>query len=210
MPLSSSRRLRSTRKSGEAARAFITLISVCPPARARAPSCSERRRTASWTPAGRAYSTSRKSMRYLYTSARSCHDRTSGKRGPDADRLRVGQSCSARYKAAYERYGLTCTNRHLRKRTTPNPPEPPPSHRRRHHRLRCRRGPAITTDVRSDGRAVTGLSTGQISQGCTPPSHTSGGLTNESVSVLTDGTFSIDFDYQGRSATARPTTGTST
>ena len=35
---------RSTSTSGEAARCFITLTSVWPPARARAPSCSERRR----------------------------------------------------------------------------------------------------------------------------------------------------------------------
>ena len=37
-------RSRSTSTSGEAARAFITLTSVCPPASARAPSCSARRR----------------------------------------------------------------------------------------------------------------------------------------------------------------------
>src|SRR6476659_5688585 len=63
--------------SGDAARAFMTLISVCPPASARAPSCSERRRTASWTLAGRAYSTSRRSMVYsvqkaLHSSRKYC------------------------------------------------------------------------------------------------------------------------------------------
>ena len=45
---------RSTSTSGEAARCFITLTSVWPPASARAPSCSERRETASSTVAGRA------------------------------------------------------------------------------------------------------------------------------------------------------------
>ena len=62
---SSARSARSTSTSGEAARAFITLTSVCPPARARAPSCSERRAIASSTVAGRAYSTSRRSMARL-------------------------------------------------------------------------------------------------------------------------------------------------
>src|SRR5205814_5712371 len=45
------------------------LISVCPPASARAPSFSASRRTASWTLAGRAYSTSRRSMRYSVQKA---------------------------------------------------------------------------------------------------------------------------------------------
>ena len=60
---SSSSPARSTSTSGEAARCFMTLTSVWPPARARAPSCSERRATASSTVAGRAYETSRSSMR---------------------------------------------------------------------------------------------------------------------------------------------------
>ena len=51
---SSSSPPRSTRTSGDAARCFITLSSVWPPASARAPSCSERRETASSTVAGRA------------------------------------------------------------------------------------------------------------------------------------------------------------
>ena len=51
---SSSSPARSTSTSGEAARCFITLTSVWPPASARAPSCSERRETASSTVAGRA------------------------------------------------------------------------------------------------------------------------------------------------------------
>src|SRR6266567_5860913 len=49
---------RSTSTSGEAARAFITLTSVWPPASARAPSCAESRPTASSTFFGRTYSTS--------------------------------------------------------------------------------------------------------------------------------------------------------
>ena len=47
MPFSSSRPFKSTRTSGEAARAFMTLINVCPPAKARAPSYCPKRRTAS-------------------------------------------------------------------------------------------------------------------------------------------------------------------
>ena len=58
------RRDRPGRRARRARRpaAFITLTSVWPPARARAPSCSARRPIASSTVAGRAYSTSRRSM----------------------------------------------------------------------------------------------------------------------------------------------------
>ena len=61
-PRSSSRSWRSTRTSGEAARAFITLTSVCPPASARAPSSAASNATASSTVFGRAYCTSRRSI----------------------------------------------------------------------------------------------------------------------------------------------------
>ena len=67
---SSSRSARSTRTSGDAARCFITLTSVWPPARARAPSCSERSATASSTDPGRAYDTSRSSMAAILSYAR--------------------------------------------------------------------------------------------------------------------------------------------
>src|SRR5437588_11452613 len=40
--------------------------------------------------------------------------------------LKVGQSCSARYQAAYKRYGFTCVSGHLRKRTVAPPPQPEP------------------------------------------------------------------------------------
>src|SRR5579859_5399836 len=51
--------------SGDAARAFMTLTSVCPPARARAPSFAARSCSASATDPGFAYSTSRKSTRAI-------------------------------------------------------------------------------------------------------------------------------------------------
>src|SRR5205085_7689720 len=51
-------RPRSTTTSGEATRTFITLTRLWPPASARAFSWPERRRTASSTDSGRAYSTS--------------------------------------------------------------------------------------------------------------------------------------------------------
>src|SRR5947209_5070405 len=51
--------------SGDAARAFMTLMSVCPPARARAPSFAASSSSASATEPGFAYSTSRNSMRAI-------------------------------------------------------------------------------------------------------------------------------------------------
>ena len=66
---SSSRSARSTSTSGAAARAFMTLTSVCPPASARAPSYVASSEIASSTVAGRAYSTSRRSMpRFSHTT----------------------------------------------------------------------------------------------------------------------------------------------
>jgi hypothetical protein len=62
MPLSSPRSPRSTRTSGAASRVFMTLTRVWPPASGRALSCAARRRTASCTEAGRAYSTALSSM----------------------------------------------------------------------------------------------------------------------------------------------------
>src|SRR5215467_1161124 len=52
--------------SGEAARAFITLSRVWPPASARAPSFAARSSSASATDPGFAYSTSRRSTRRSY------------------------------------------------------------------------------------------------------------------------------------------------
>ena len=87
---SSARSARSTSTSGEAARAFITLTSVWPPARARAPSCSERREIASSTVAGRAYSTSRRSMPLLVAhQAVTCQGGTDSVASRDGD-LRCG------------------------------------------------------------------------------------------------------------------------
>src|SRR4051794_29587715 len=61
IPFRSSSPFRSTSTSGEAARDFITLINVWPPARARAPSFCFRIASASARDAGFAYSTSRSS-----------------------------------------------------------------------------------------------------------------------------------------------------
>src|SRR6478672_10743129 len=62
IPRSSSSPFRSTSMSGDAARAFMTLISVCPPASARAPSFDASSSKASATDPGFAYSTSRSSI----------------------------------------------------------------------------------------------------------------------------------------------------
>src|SRR5437763_1897658 len=66
IPRRSSSPFRSTSMSGEAARAFITLISVWPPASARAPSFDASSSRASATDPGFAYSTSRRSTRRSY------------------------------------------------------------------------------------------------------------------------------------------------
>src|SRR5262245_60342208 len=68
IPLSSSSPLRSTSMSGDAARAFITLIRVWPPARARAPSFDASSSNASATDPGLAYSTSLNSTRAILQS----------------------------------------------------------------------------------------------------------------------------------------------
>src|SRR5690349_1300857 len=62
IPRSSSSPFRSTSMSGDAARAFMQLISVCPPAGARAPSFDASNSSASATEPGFAYSTSRSSI----------------------------------------------------------------------------------------------------------------------------------------------------
>ena len=102
--------------------------------------------------------------------------------------LRAGKACSLRYQAAYKRYGFICVSGHLRKRTTtpPPPPEPPappptpppapvPTAQPGHYHGTDSQLEVIDFDVRSDGRAVTSLTTGQINQGCTPPGHIYGG-----------------------------------
>src|SRR3954466_133001 len=67
IPRSSSSPFRWTSMSGDAARAFMTLTSVWPPARARAPSFAARSSTASPSEGGREYPTSRRSnVRRLY------------------------------------------------------------------------------------------------------------------------------------------------
>jgi hypothetical protein len=124
--------------------------------------------------------------------------------------LTAGQRCSARYESAYKRYGFTCVNGRLRKRAPapapPPPPEPPPAPpppppppaQPGHYHGTDSQLEVIDFDVRSDGRAVTNLTTGQINQGCTPPGHIyGGGLKDASAAISADGSFLIDFDYQG-------------
>src|SRR3954452_5368100 len=69
IPFRSVSPFRSTSMSGDAARAFMTLISVWPPASARAPSLAASRLSASATDAGFAYSTSRSSTGAILRSA---------------------------------------------------------------------------------------------------------------------------------------------
>jgi hypothetical protein len=132
--------------------------------------------------------------------------------------LKVGQSCSARYQAAYKRYGFTCVFGHLRKRATAPPPQPPapptppppaaPPAQPGHYHGTDSQLEVIDFDVRSDGRAVTSLTTGQINQGCTPPGHIyGGGVSKASAPISTDGTFTVDFAYNGTFSDGTPYNG---
>jgi hypothetical protein len=126
--------------------------------------------------------------------------------------LHAGQRCKSRYQAAYKRAGFTCTNGRLHKRATapppvqpppteppptPQPPPAPPAQPGHYHGLTSQ----LTTvdfDVSADGRGATNISTGQINQGCTPPGHISGGgIEGASRPIATDGTFVVNFDFQG-------------
>jgi hypothetical protein len=125
--------------------------------------------------------------------------------------LKVGQRCSGRYQATYKRYGFTCVNGRLRKRTTtppppappqpeppPTPAPPPPPAQPGHYHGTDSQLETIDLDVSADGRTLR-FSTGQINQGCTPPGHIyGGGLTNAGpFAISTDGSFVIDGDYHG-------------
>ena len=126
--------------------------------------------------------------------------------------LRAGQRCKPRYQAAYKRAGFTCTNGRLRKRAaapppvqppptepppTPQPPPAPPAQPGHYHGLTSQLT-AVDLDVSADGRGATNISTGQINQGCTPPAHISGwGIEGASRPIANDGTFVINFDFQG-------------
>ena len=121
--------------------------------------------------------------------------------------LRAGQTCAARYRAAYKRYGFTCVNGHLRKRSvsppppptpTPPPPSPPPAPPAQpgHYKGTTSQLEIIEFDVTADGIRVAGLLTGQINEGCNPPAHLYGGnLHDGTAPIAADGSFKIDFDY---------------
>jgi hypothetical protein len=126
--------------------------------------------------------------------------------------LRVGQACNARYEAAYKRYGFTCLDGHLRKRTTPPAPQPPapppptptppppPPGQPGHYKGQTSQLEIIEFDVTSSGTAVTNVVTGQINEGCNPPAHLFGGNFSSGpalIPIRTDGSFTIDFDYTG-------------
>jgi hypothetical protein len=132
--------------------------------------------------------------------------------------LKAGQSCSARYQAAYRKYGFTCVSGHLRKRKTtpaPQPPPPPapppqppaplwqPGH---YHGLDSQNE---VVDFDADAQAATNISTGQINQGCTPGGVTisGGGFDRDSTTIAGDGTFIVDFDFQGKFSDGTPYSG---
>jgi hypothetical protein len=139
--------------------------------------------------------------------------------GGKAKCLRPGQRCAARYQAAYRRVGLTCVSGRLRRNPhappppTPEPPPPPapppaPPAQPGHYHGTTSQLEVIDFDVRSDGRAVLNLTTGQVNQGCTPTAYISGGgLRGSSAGILTDGTFAIDIAEQGTFSDGVPYTG---
>ncbi len=123
--------------------------------------------------------------------------------------LRAGKACSARYQAAYKRYGFICVSGHLRKRTTapPPPPEPPappptpppaPPAQAGHYHGTTTQLETFDFDVTADGTRVVNLSTGQINEGCTPPGHLYGGnFHNGFADISAAGDFKIDINYTG-------------
>jgi hypothetical protein len=123
--------------------------------------------------------------------------------------VRAGQKCKAKYQAAYKKVGLTCVTGRLRKRPTPPPPAPtpeppppappppPPAQPGHYHGLTSQLT-TVDMDVTSDGATVTNIRTGQINQGCTPPAHIfGGGITDATRTVASDGTFLVDFTFDG-------------
>jgi hypothetical protein len=121
--------------------------------------------------------------------------------------LKAGQNCKPRYQAAYKRAGFTCIFGLLQKsRPTPQPtptptpaptPVPPPAQPGHYHGMTSQLE-VVDLDVTSDGRTATNIRTGQINQGCTPPGHISGGgLEGSTRPIASNGTFLVDFQYQG-------------
>jgi len=136
--------------------------------------------------------------------------------------LRTGQKCNSRYQAAYKRAGFTCTNGRLRKRApappptqpppepppAPQPPPAPPAQPGHYHGLTSQLT-TVDLDVSADGRSATNITTGQVNQGCTPPGHISGGgIEGFGRPIANDGTFVIDFSFQGTFSDGTPYTGT--
>jgi hypothetical protein len=131
--------------------------------------------------------------------------------------LHAGQRCKSRYQAAYKRAGFTCTNGRLHKRvaapppvqpppTQPPPTQPPPTQppppalpaQPGHYHGLTSQLTTVDLDVSADGRGATNITTGQINQGCTPAAHISGGgIQGASRPIATDGTFVVNFDFQG-------------
>ena len=135
--------------------------------------------------------------------------------------LRAGQRCKPRYQAVYRRAGFTCANGRLHKRaaapppvqpppTEPPPTQPPPAPPAQpgHYHGLTSQLTTVDLDVSADGRGATNISTGQINQGCTPPAHISGGgIQGASRPIANDGTFVVNFDFQGSFSDGTPYSG---
>jgi hypothetical protein len=132
--------------------------------------------------------------------------------------LKVGQRCLRRYQTAYRKYGLSCVNGRLRKRSSPPvsptpvaepppPPTPPPAPPAQtgHYKGVTSQNETIDFDVTADGRSVTNLKTGQINQGCTPPFNLYGGridLGTYLMFISRDGSFGVEYSGTGTIGTA--------
>lgn len=124
--------------------------------------------------------------------------------------LRVGQRCKTKYQAAYKKYGFTCVAGRLRRYrpAPPNPPAPPeppapppppqPVALPGHYQGLTSQLTTFEFDV-TDGFHVTGIKTGQINEGCTPPGHIYGNIYNFGTYTLplaSDGAFTLDYPHQ--------------
>jgi hypothetical protein len=125
--------------------------------------------------------------------------------------LRTGQRCLVRYQRTYRKYGFHCVNGRLRKGTAAKPPapapEPPatpppapaPPGQAGHFKGLTSQLTTFEFDVASDGWSVSGIKTGQINEGCTPPAHISGNIYDFGSNTLrlsTDGDFTLDYPHQ--------------
>jgi hypothetical protein len=123
--------------------------------------------------------------------------------------LRAGQQCSRRYQASYRKYGFHCVNGRLRKGTgvkppapAPEPPAPPPPAppgQAGHFKGLTSQLTTFEFDVSADGWSVSGIKTGQINEGCTPPGHIWGNMYDfgsYSLRLGTDGSFTLDYPHQ--------------